>query len=389
MMWLRRWGKFLFLGVALMLAAVFILYSYALTRDLAQQERERMDLWAEATHEIIDPDMNALTFPLHVIEGNRSIPVILTDSAGNLLIYRNLDDSSEADFELKVSDLVQNGNKIEISFSEDERQYIYYEDSTILKRLMLYPWVELTIIIAFMIISYIGINASKKVEQNKLWVGLSKETAHQLGTPISSLMGWIEYLKSQDVENAVIVEMMRDVNRLSDVSARFSKVGSLPELTEGSVIEAVENAVKYMQKRITSKIRLNFLSQEGNYVSLISEPLLQWVIENLIKNAVDATDGSGQITVSISESKGLIIILVKDTGKGIPKKKWKQVFVPGYTTKKRGWGLGLTLTKRIIEEFHGGKIEIVESSSQTGTVFRIILPQKYSSNNKDKENVKK
>ena len=341
-------------------------------------EKERMALWASATHELASPDSDPLSFPLEVVEGNRNIPVILTDDKGEVIFYRNIKDTVGPQFEKSLEELIANGNRIDIEYSPTEIQHIYYEDSTLLKRLSRYPWIELSVMVAFLIVAYIGFNSMKKMEQNRLWVGLSKETAHQLGTPISSLLGWIEYLKTQYGDSHALQEMTRDITRLSDVSARFSKIGSLPQLTQSSVLEALSRGVEYMKNRLSNRISVNLKVSPGNYISRISEPLIQWVIENLIKNAADATSGEGKIEVELSEKGPDIIILVRDTGKGIAKKNWKRVFQPGYTTKIRGWGLGLTLTKRIVEEYHRGKIEVIESTLGKGSVFKIIIP-KYDS----------
>lgn len=372
--WFRRWGKLIFLVVALLLTGSFLWYSFKLSKDLAHQEKERMALWADATHELVSPDPNALSFPLAVIEGNTSIPVILTDDSGNLLNYRNIESDNEHDFNNKVQSLLTSGNRIDIWFDSSEIQHIYYEDSKLLKRLNRYPWIELAILIAFLVIAYISINASKKLEQNSLWVGLSKETAHQLGTPISSLIGWMEYLNATNVDPDIVADMKRDVERLSVVSARFSKIGSKPSLEISDVKAALVKAVEYMRKRVTANIEIEMMPTSGVYKAAISESLIQWVLENLIKNAVDAIEGKGRITLQISQSKDNIIIEVTDTGKGIMRKNWKRVFKPGFTTKQRGWGLGLSLTKRIVEQYHGGRIEVAESIVGQGTKFRISLP---------------
>lgn len=373
--WLRQWGKMIFLITAFAMVGIFILYSYRLTRDLATQERERMALWADATHQLIDPDDNALNFPLEVIERNTSIPVILTDADDHVLLYRNIEQADSASLARAIENVRRQGNRIDVEFNNGVVQHIYYEDSTLLKRLTHYPWIELTIIIAFLIIAYLGFNATKKMEQNRVWVGLSKETAHQLGTPISSLMGWLEYLRGMGVEPRAVEEMTRDVERLTDVSARFSKIGSKPQFVLTPVDVTVDRAVEYMRKRVAGKVKISMTIKPGDYTTFVSEHLLQWVMENLIKNAVDAIQGKGKIDITMECTAHHIYIYVKDNGKGIARKKWKRVFEPGFTTKKRGWGLGLTLTKRIVEEYHHGKIEITESVIDLGTTFRIELPK--------------
>lgn len=371
----RIWVKPILLTSALLLAGAFIWYSYDLTHDLSVVEKERMSLWAAATHELASPDPDPLSFPLEVIEGNRSIPVLLTDDNGTVINFRNIKDTAGPGFEKAVEHLLITGNRIDIEYSPGEIQHIYYEDSELLKRLSRYPWIELIVIIAFLIVAYIGFNSLKRMEQNRLWVGLSKETAHQLGTPISSLLGWIDYLKMSGINDSAITEMERDVKRLSDVSARFSKIGSRPYLSIESVKDPVENSVNYMRERLSNRIIIKFKSDDGDYRSQISPPLIQWVFENLIKNAADATSGSGAVDVIMTSGHERITIFVSDTGKGIPKNYWKRIFQAGYTTKARGWGLGLTLTKRIIENYHGGKIEVVESTLNKGTVFKIVLPK--------------
>ena len=373
---IRKWGAPVFYLVAAVLTVLFISYSHRLTNQLAEQEQNRMELWASATSEIINPENTSLRFPLQVIENNDNIPVILTDESGNLLLYRNIDDSNRRKFQERVESLRKGSNMIEIEMPNGEKQFIFYEDSDLLKRLSRFPWIELIIIFSFFLISYLGFTAVRKAERNRVWVGLSKETAHQMGTPISSLMGWIEFLKNSELSDNVILEMEKDLARLSDVSARFSKIGSQPSLEMNSLKDCVEKAVNYMQNRIPGNIDMSFQYKRGeNYSALISDSLFQWVIENLIRNAVDALSGeSGKIKITLSREGRWNEITVSDSGKGVAKKRWKKIFQPGYTTKQRGWGLGLTLAKRIVEEYHEGEISVIASEPFKETTFRLRIP---------------
>lgn len=375
--WIRRWGKILFFVIAAGLTVSFIVYSYRLTRDLAEQEHQRMELWAAATRELIDGgNEDGLKFPLTVIEENRNIPVVLADEDGNVLLIRNIDSEDEKKLAKETRKLLNGSNRIEIELDNGEKQYIYYQDSDLLRRLSVYPWIELAIIIVFLSLSYLGLIESRKAEQNRLWVGLSKETAHQLGTPISSLMGWVEYLKNNDcLSSEATGEIQRDVERLADVSSRFSKIGSRPEMSVTDLNDVVLRTVDYMKSRVPKTIELTGRVEGEGHDAEISEPLIQWVLENLIKNAVDATEGRGAIDVSLKSVNGRLMIDISDNGKGIPKNRWKRVFAPGYSTKKRGWGVGLTLARRIVEEYHGGKISVVSSSPGKGTTFEIELKQ--------------
>lgn len=377
---LSRYGKMIFMVIAAAVVAMFIFVSAGLVRDLSEQERRRMEIWADATREIVasfdsETPVN-IDFLLRIIESNNTIPVLLTDDAGNILQHRNFDLPSENDDEFlkrKLESLSQTPNVIHIAIAPGVMQHLYYEDSTLLKRLQFYPYVVIAVMIAFVVVVYVAMRSSKRAEQNKVWVGLSKETAHQLGTPISSLMAWMELLPEMGVDTATVEEMNKDVTRLSTIASRFSKIGSVPQLTSSSLNEVAGNAAAYMSTRISSRISLDFVAGPDARVELCV-PLFEWVLENLIKNAVDAMDGRGNITVTTRCDNRTATIEVADTGKGIPRKNFKTVFNPGYTTKKRGWGLGLTLAKRIIEQYHGGSI-YVKSSSAAGTVFAIQLPR--------------
>lgn len=397
----RRTGKLIFLGISALAIIFFLLISNSLVKELAQQERERMDIWASATERLAKANVDSdFEFLLAIISQNNSIPVLVSDSDYNILDYRNfqLPDKTGAD-KAAFEELTQKNRdyltrrlkkagagkplrqlaetdphfiKVEIYYNA--YQYIYYEDSILLRRLSLYPYIQLGVMIILALIIYLAVVYTKKAEQNRVWAGLSKETAHQLGTPISSLMAWNEYLAASGAEKEVTDEMNKDIKRLSVIADRFSKIGSRPELQLEYLNEIVEQSLQYMSSRISGKVKITLDLSEDDHGVLLSTPLFEWVMENLTKNAVDAMGGVGDITITTGTEKGKVWIDVKDTGKGIARKNFKNVFSPGFTTKKRGWGLGLTLVKRIIEDYHGGKIFVKDSELGKGTTFRIELP---------------
>ena len=379
MIW--RYGKIMFLTTAAAVVAIFIYVSTGLVHDLSVQERQRMEIWADATREIIssfDSDGQVIIdFPLRIIESNTTIPVLLTDDSGNIIDYRNFnlpDKGADSFLRKKLKKLAATPNVIDIVIAPGVVQHLYYEDSTLLKRLSYYPYVVLAVMIAFVMVVYFAMLSTKRAEQNKVWVGLSKETAHQLGTPISSLMAWMELLPEMGVDRTTVDEMNKDVNRLSTIASRFPKIGSVPQMMPADLNESVGAAAGYMATRISQRITLTSEPCDEPLPVKLSAPLFEWVMENLIKNAVDAMDGSGSITVATGRDARYAWVEVTDTGKGIPRKNFKTVFNPGYTTKKRGWGLGLTLARRIIEQYHNGEIFVKTSAPGEGTTFRINLP---------------
>lgn len=389
---IRRYGKWAFLAVTVILVAIFLRISNDLVEDLSRQERERMQIWADATKKLSSAEgfesPGDIEFLLDIIRRNNTIPVLLTDREGNILDHRNFDLPEPIDslqpfvlspankdyLQGKLDDLREGPNVIIIAITDLDTQYLYYEDSKLLKRLSIFPYLELIVLLAFIGIGYYAISSTKRAEQNKVWVGLSKETAHQLGTPISSLMAWMEYLESAGFEPDTVKEMNKDVNRLSTIASRFSKIGSAPTLEPADARELVDRAADYMRRRISSRISLTVEQTADPLPVELSAPLVEWVMENLIKNAVDAMEGTGAITIKTSRLPEYAVIDVTDTGKGISRKHQKTVFNPGYTTKKRGWGLGLTLARRIISEYHGGRIFVLRSEPGRGTTFRITLP---------------
>lgn len=420
---LGRYGKWIFLLASAGVVAAFLYFSNGLVKDLAERERERMEIWADATKEILrqigddsqtapaadttpgDDEVAAvyddsnqvedfvpmtdISFLLRIIEGNTTIPVLLVDENGVIKNHRNFDlpdqygpaDQFEdlsipnRDFlTRKLASLSKTSNVIDVELPGGEVQHLYYEDSLLLQRLSYFPYIQLAVMIVFLLVVYFAVTSSKEAEQNKVWVGLSKETAHQLGTPISSLVAWMELLPEMGTDTDTCAEMEKDVKRLSTIASRFSKIGSRPAMETENVSSLVTHASDYMGSRISSRIKLTRDLPDDAPSIQASAPLFEWVMENLIKNAVDAMEGTGSIHIKVFAERRKAVIEVSDSGKGIPAKNRKRVFKPGYTTKKRGWGLGLTLAKRIVEQYHRGRIFVKDSVPGRGTTFRIELP---------------
>lgn len=382
-----RQVKILLVVAAIVIAVASLVVSHFLTKDLEAEERNKMEVWAEAMRSLNKADENTdLSLVLKVLNENNTIPVIVMDSNGNVSEFRNLNISADNyDDSLRVASdigrrLKASGRDIRINLNTDDPaardDYIdvVYDDSLMLKRLAIYPFVQLGVVMLFVVIAIFALLTSKRAEQNKVWVGLSKETAHQLGTPISSLMAWIEILKESYPDDSLIPEMDKDVKRLQLIADRFSKIGSLPEPVPSSLNEVLGHVIEYMDRRTSKKVRMVKDFPDHDIIVNLNASLFEWVIENLSKNAVDAMGGGpGTITLHVEEAPGKAIIEVSDTGKGIRKKDISNVFRPGFTTKKRGWGLGLSLAKRIVEEYHKGKIFVKSSEVGKGTTFRIEL----------------
>jgi nitrogen-specific signal transduction histidine kinase len=390
-----RQVKIILVIVAIVIAIVSLLVSHYLVKDLSNEERNKMETWAEALHALNNADENTdLSLVLNVIQSNNTIPVIVMDSDGTVSDYRNIEIEAKTavDSEAYVSRygkrMFNNGNYIKIYLgesdsiakdslvmSDESRPYtlVCYDESTLLKRLSHYPYWQLGIVMIFVVVAIFALLASKRAEQNKVWVGLSKETAHQLGTPISSLMAWVEILKENYPDDEMIPEMDKDVKRLELIAERFSKIGSLPEPVDASMNEVLAHVVDYMDRRTSKKVEIVRHLPEQEVIVKMNAQLFEWVIENLCKNAVDAMEGKGRIDLTLVDEGSRIVIEVTDNGKGIRKKDVNNVFTPGFTTKKRGWGLGLSLAKRIVEEYHKGRIFVKESEVGKGTTFRIEL----------------
>ena len=367
---------------AIVIAVTSLVISHILIRDLSNEEKNKMATWAEALHTLNNATENTdLSLVLNVIKSNNTIPVVVMSSTGDICDYRNvkIDADNDTDSIKNIKKLAdycyQAGRYIKINLDgTSDYQLVCYNESTMLKRLATYPYVQLGVVLIFVVVAIFALLASKKAEQNKVWVGLSKETAHQLGTPISSMMAWTEILKDSYPDDDMIKEMSKDVKRLEVIAERFSKIGSVPELKLTSLNEVIIHVVEYMDRRTSSKVKITYNNSIDNNVAIrINQALFEWVIENLCKNAVDAMEGKGIINISSFIEKKKVVIEIEDNGKGIKRNDIKNVFTPGFTTKKRGWGLGLSLAKRIIENYHNGKIFVKESEVGKGTTFRIEL----------------
>ncbi|MCB9261729.1 MAG: HAMP domain-containing histidine kinase [Flavobacteriales bacterium] len=367
--------------LAMTIVGVSLLYTDNLAQKLADEERVKMALWAEATKLIATASQNEdydLTYALSVVKANNTIPVIVTLESGEIINEKNIDSVRSKDPEyLKslIKDMRSENEPIEAELFENQKIIIYYNNSILFQKLKLYPYVQLAIIAVFLMITYYAFSYNRRWEQDQVWVGMSKETAHQLGTPISSLMAWMELTKANDgnMSEEVIQEVEYDIKRLELITERFSKIGSEPVLKNNDLVEVVTESVEYLQKRLSSHIEFEISSENNHEMCKINVPLFAWVLENLSKNAADAMEGTGKLTFHISSTDKQIILDVSDTGKGINPSKFKTVFEPGYTTKKRGWGLGLSLVKRIIKNYHDGQIFVKESTPNVKTTFRIIL----------------
>ena len=378
-----RHVKIILVVAAVVIAVASLVVSNALVRELADEERNKMEVWAEAMRALNTADENTdLNLVLKVINENNTIPVIVTDADGNVQTFRNVKlkgetyEDSTAQAETVSASLHDKGRYIRIALGDSAKDgYIdvCYDDSVMLKRLAAYPYIQLGVVMLFVVVAIFALLTSKRAEQNKVWVGLSKETAHQLGTPISSLMAWVEILKESYPDDAMIPEMDKDVRRLELIAERFSKIGSLPEPVPASLTEVMAHVIEYMDRRTSSKVKFIKDFPPDDIIIRINASLFEWVIENLCKNAVDAMEGSGTITLRMESTADRAAIEVADTGKGIRKKDLRNVFRPGFTTKKRGWGLGLSLAKRIVEEYHKGRIYVKSSEPGKGTTFRIEL----------------
>lgn len=367
---------------ALVIAAVSLVVSHTLIRDLEAEERNRMSVWAEAMRSLIKADATTdLSLVLKVLNGNNSIPVIVLDAQNNVLDSRNIELESEENRDSQLKALAKQmenaGNTMRMNLVPEEADSdfitICYDESVMLKRLATYPYVQLGVVALFIAVAIYALLSSKRAEQNKVWVGLSRETAHQLGTPISSLMAWSQVLGESYPDDPLLPEMDKDIHRLELIAERFSKIGSAPELSPCNISEVVSRVVDYMSRRAPSAVSLSYDVPSDLPQVNLNAPLFEWVIENLCKNAIDAMVGKGAINIVGFVEGQKLILEVSDTGKGISKQNFKNVFRPGFTSKKRGWGLGLSLAKRIVSEYHNGKIYVKHSQMGVGTTFAIEI----------------
>ncbi len=380
--------KYILIAAAVIIAGVSLVYSHFLVKSLERDANDKMGIWAEAMQALNNADENTdLNLVLKILDTNNTIPVMVMNENGEVETTRNIDFSglspkdSLGKIAREVRHMRRGGYSIKISYSQEpasataKQSYmeILYDDSVVLKQLSVYPYIQICILALFAIIIIFVIVSSQRAEQNRVWVGLTKETAHQLGTPISSLMAWVEIMRETYPEDPVIPEFGKDVDRLNLIAERFSKIGSLPESRPESVNEVIWHVVNYLKPRSSNKVRITCNLPEKDTKIKMNAPLFEWVIENICKNAMDATEGRGSIDITAREEARRFVIEISDTGKGIARNRFKSIFDPGYTTKKRGWGLGLSLAKRIVEKYHKGRIFVKSSELGVGTTFRIEL----------------
>ena len=389
----QRWKAILII-VAALIGVATTWYTNVLVQELAEDERSKIELWAEATEFLAntstETDYNSPIL-ISILRNNNTIPIITVDASGSLLTANNmklynkenelitgqrLDDlskKSERYIERQLSIMKDKHDPIVIDL-EGDTQKLYYKDSVTLSRIQLFPILQLAVIFLFIFIAYFAFSSSRRAEQNQVWVGMSKETAHQLGTPISSLMAWMELLKMKETDQRLLKEVGKDVERLETIADRFSKIGSAPVLYDENLLSVLSGAVNYLKNRSSNKVIFNLdFGEHDELIIPLNVSLFDWVVENLCKNAIDAMDGRGEISISVVDQGQVVYIDIADSGKGLPKNNYKVIFQPGYTTKPRGWGLGLSLVKRIIENYHSGKIFVKNSEINKGTTFRIVL----------------
>lgn len=377
----QKFGLFIlavFIGIGL------VLYSGNLVKKIADQERNHIELWAESFKDFQQLDLDQPVSPtlFKILNENKSIPVMLVDDQDSIISHRNIKPRIASDSLLLYKKLIlmkQQHTPIIIELFDGSKNYVYYQDSVLLTNLFYYPFVQILVISFFIAVAYLAFSSSRRAEENQLWAGMSKETAHQLGTPISSLMAWIELLKLKNRDQSFVDEVEKDVKRLETITERFSGIGSAPLLLRSNLYDVLDEAVSYIKLRTSKRVDyiLNFDKIQKLLIP-VNESLFGWVIENMCKNAIDAMEGKGKIIITVIEKKDRVFIDIFDNGKGIPKSQYKSVFKPGYTTKKRGWGLGLSLVKRIIETYHSGKIFVKSSDISKGTTFRISLKKQIS-----------
>jgi two-component sensor histidine kinase len=376
----KIWWKVVLIVSGVIIGVVSLLYTETFLRELRMEEERKIRLWAKAVEAVFGAsEEENLAFYSEIIQNNQTIPVILTDGQGSIIAHRNLnvpegDEEKLARYlERKLAEFKASGQMLENSFGDGQTNYLYYKGSTLLTKLRYYPLLLLGVISIYMLISYMAFSNARRSEQNKVWTGMAKETAHQIGTPLSALLGWIAFLKEQYPKEVAFGEMEKDIDRLSAITERFSKIGSQPELAKLDLSDTLDTTLTYLSKRMGRKIQLD-TSVQPNLQRLHNEQLISWVIENWVKNATDALEGEGTIAVHATVVNYAVVIQVSDTGRGIPTNVQRKIFSPGFTTKTRGWGLGLSLAKRIIAEYHAGSITLAESTAEKGTTFKIVLP---------------
>ena len=373
----KQWWKAALIAFGVVIGIVSLFYTETFLKELRSEEERKIVLWAKAVEAVfLSEDDSNLAFYSQIIQDNKTIPVILVNDADEIIAHRNLDvpeSNPERYLNRKLEEFKESGQVLENPYLDGKTNYLYYKGSSLLTKLRLYPLLLLGVISIYMLISYMAFSNARRSEQNKVWTGMAKETAHQIGTPLSAMLGWVAYLKDKYPQEEAFGEMERDVNRLTAITERFSKIGSQPELTHTALTDTIENSLDYLVNRLGKNV--TFTSNIASDLQAQHNPqLISWVLENLITNATDALEGKGEIDVEARLNGTDIFIFVKDSGKGIPSNIQRSIFKPGYSTKSRGWGLGLSLAKRIVDEYHNGSISLVDSQLNQGSTFKITLP---------------
>jgi len=375
----KRWWKFFLILGAVVIGTLSMLYTSRLANELKTEEQKRMELWSSAYNSLINDTLEESNYSLilEIMANNTTIPVIVSDNENQILEYRNINlpaKNQEAFLEKELDRMKKSGELITISITNEYKQYFYYSDSILITKLQWFPLVQLLVVFIFILVAYAAFSAARRWEQDQVWVGMARETAHQLGTPTSSLLAWMDILDMKEVDSDLVKEMRFDIRRLLTITSRFSKIGSRPDLAVENIEEVVEQMINYLHNRSSKLVKFSVKSDNltNNMVNM-SRPLFEWVIENICKNAIDAMEGEGSIDVHIFEQKEKIGIDIKDTGKGMSRNVQNSIFKPGFSTKSKGWGLGLTLAKRIIDQYHKGKLFILTSAPGKGTTFRILI----------------
>lgn len=373
----NTWKLVLFV-FALLIGAGTLWYTESFLQELREEEEDSVEIWAQAFRLIAaDAATGDLSLYAKILEGNNTIPIIITDGEGNVITYNNLDSAKALRpgyVESLIPKMAEENEPIVIEFGQGQKNIAYYQESILLTQLRIYPWVLLGVIALFVGIAYLAFSSARRTEQERVWSGMAKETAHQIGTPLSSMLGWIELLRAQGADETALMEMGKDVDRLETITARFSKIGSIPELKNEDLSDVLLESTDYLRARTSNKIDIHLNLPEDEFIVPINRQLFSWVIENLIRNAIDAIEGQGNIQLDLTEAGKYVRIDVTDSGKGLTRNQYRAIFRPGYTTKQRGWGLGLSLARRIVEDYHNGKIYVVRSEVGQGSTFRILIP---------------
>lgn len=370
----RKTSRWIIIFASFLIISLILWNTYTFFQIFKNEERDRMVLWGKAHKNLMTANLNTeMELPTFILENNKNIPLILTDSKGKIISTLNIDEIEKDSIRLKkfLNEIKSQNKPIKVQYDSNRYNIVYYGDSSLLNKLKYYPIALLLIIVLFATLVYNFYKSTKMATQNKLWAGMAKETAHQIGTPLTSLVGWVEILKSENIDETTTKEIQKDIERLQTITERFSNIGSKPKLENKDIIEETKKSYTYLQSRFSKQIKFSFKGSDAPVIVLFNPTLHSWTIENLVKNAIDAMKGRGKLTIEVLHEGGLVRINISDTGSGIPKNQYKSIFDPGFTTKKRGWGLGLSLTKRIVEEYHKGTIKVLHSEIGKGTTMQV------------------